>query len=434
MIARRNFVIMMLVVTLGVFSSIVASFASDYPTPTASPDPFATPTPSPQIIWYNEQTPPPVSSVSAAVSFYFIKYMNSTTYTSNYYYTTDGVYTSAGSSYNYRLSGYVPCDGAKTITAYNTISGSFVYMRSITFFDVDKNVILGHNFDSYSNPSTAYTNIPENAAFVRVSVSSSYSGTAAANRFRIGTAPEVVSTSDSFWRSEFQPNSFYQTEDGSVILTVTAPDFACDEVFLDVRFGNSYVPAHNFSGKFSFNVLNGGTGDVAYPLEYNDPREHSDPVYPYLYTYFINSSGDRLYSDYYSSGTSMPFFANSHISNDYFSGFILSVPLYKPTGLLANSIITFSMQNLMLDDKSVVIAADSDSAISDLDQLGDDLAVVPPSPGVIFENINNLTLQLNDSNFNSLDWFGPSNGILMTMCITVFCLAALGYILYGKRG
>lgn len=434
MIVRRICAVL-LVVTLVILMTTVATFASawdDYPTPTPSPDPYASPTPSPQIIWYNEQTPPPVTSVNASVAFYYVKFLQSTTYTADRYYTVDGTLVTAPSSSNFRLSDYIPCSGAETIALYSRSTSRFVNMRTITFFDSDKNVILGSNFDDYVAGTTEWHHVPGNAAFVRVSLTTVNNIINSNAFYRVGICPSNVHVNDPFWFDFFQPNSFFQTEDGNVILSVDAPNFAFDEFCLDVRFGNGYLPAHNFSGLFNFTILDGGSGTTYYPLEYNDLREQANREYPYLYTYYVDGSGQKQYSDYYSSSSGIPFTANAQISNGYFSGFVLHVPCNKPTGYLANSLVSVVMSNLKLDDKSVVITQVASNALDELSHMGDALAMPSPNSDAILNELDAINDRFSNSDFSDFNWFGGNDGIFTTMCVTVVLFACLGYIFFGK--
>lgn len=426
---------MVIVVTLVILMATVTTFASgwdDYPTPSPSPDPYASSTPSPQIIWYNEQTPPPVTSVNASVAFYYLKYLQTTTYTANKYYTADGTLVTASSSLNFRLSDYVPCSGSQTIALYSRASSQFVTMRTITFFDSDQNVILGSNFDDFNSGVIEWHHVPDNAAYVRVSLKTSNSAANAGIYYRVAVSPSNVHVNDPFWFDYFQPNSFFQTEDGNVILSVDAPNFAFDEFCLDVRFGNGYLPAHNFSGLFNFTILDGGSGTTYYPLEYNDLREQANREYPYLYTYFVDGSGLKHYSDYFSSSSSIPFIANAQISNGYFSGFVLYVPCNKPTGYLANSLISVVMSNLKLDDKSVVITQVASNALDDLANMGDAIAMPSPNSDAILNELDLINDRFANSDFSDFNWFGANDGIFTTMCVTVVLFACLGYIFFGK--
>lgn len=305
-------------------------------------------------------------------------------------------------------------------------------MSSVTFFDSDYNLIPDSNFCDLNNPVTEWHHIPSSASFVRVSLVTTSNVSITSQRMRVAVSPSNIHPGDAFWFDYFQPNSFFQTDDGNIILSVDAPNFAFDEFCLDVRFGNSYISAHNFSGLFNFTILDGGSGTTYYPLEYNDLREQANREYPYLYTYYVDSSGQKQYSDYFTSSSGLPFNANAQISNGYFSGFVLHVPCNKPTGYLANSLVSVVMSNLKLDDKSVVITQVASNALDDLSNMGDALAMPSPNSEAILNELDAINDRFSNSDFTDFNWFGGNDGIFTTMCVTVVLFACLGYIFFGK--
>lgn len=413
------------------FTAFASSGWDDYPTPTYTPDPNA-PSPTQRL---PEMVPPNVTDIQASISFYYMKFLQSTTYTANQYYSVDGTLITS-STYNWRLSDYVPCNGAKTIALYSRSTNRFVNMRSITFFDADKNVILGHNWSSPTDECLVWHDIPSNAAYVRVALITVNNVVNSNAYYRIAVTPDYVSPSDdAYWRDNFQTVSFYQnTDTGAVIFEVSNTGFPADELYIDIRFGSYYVQAQTFSGLFSFSILDGGTGNHYSPLDYNDLTDaHANRRSASINAYYIDNNDIRHYSNEAVFSNLNPFDAYVHLTDGLFSGVILSVPLNYPTGILASSFISVGISELKLNSVPAYVQYNIDNANGILEDLGSRLDALPtPNTNYIYSHIDSMYVQMQNDDFLNFQWFGPSGGIVMTMCVTSFSLAALAYILFGK--
>ena len=371
---------------------------------------------------------PDLLHLSGAFSAYYIKYSKSTTFTPASYLDSSGnVISFTGAAVSDYIALMPTLD--KMICLFNHISSSFIYIRNVCFYDSN------HNFISQSTGLfVSFTNIPSNAYYFRIGFFSGYNESQLAYYFRVLVSPSVETFSglvpnSVFWRDYIYTYAFVQS-DGDVSITLHS-SYAVDEVFLEFRFSDSFISANLISGEFFFELRDGSYSNNYYPVYYTDPTEHVDKVSAFLMPFYEQSDGSVVISlSSYSESYSNPFRFNSTCPYNCFTGFRITVPLNQPTGILPNSDVHILLSDFHVDTNPVFV--DAINVVNDLNISGEGLVLPTPNTGVIFDQIDGISNQMNNSAFRSVSWFGSNDGILASMMVTLLLFAALGYILFGK--
>lgn len=400
---------------------------SDYPTPTPSPDPYnptvrpATPTP---VI---NSTSVTAIHVNASLAVYFMNYVQQVSW-SNGNIQSDGTLAAGG---NYRTTPQLSVNGIKLIACRNYSNDAWMPFYSVLFYDSDGNPISG---GYYTGTFYNFTNIPDNAYFVRFSISAAYSGSQAKERYRPALSPSLVDIyDDTFWFTQVSPISYLVNDDGLLTFSVQNNNFPVDDLMVYIDYSDSYISGNIVSTSIFTQVRDGRYNNSLYPLEYNDSNDREADSSLTFVPYYYDDIGDRIYSAFFDSTQSAnPFNCSAELSSKKFSGFRAIIPLFKTSGLQTGTEVTCAIDPVQIDSITVIADSIVSNVIDDLNSVGDSLVLPTPNVEVIYNQFNNVVGNLNNQDFRSVQWFGNSDGILVTMMVIVFVFGFLGYLFYGK--
>lgn len=365
------------------------------------------------------------ADITFSIKGYFNQYIVDTSYTSGQYITSDGT-SGSDSSVNLRLSDFVPVYAGGTFFSYNVSNSNLFPLIYVCFYDSNYSVVSGGFDGNYLQPSLpgnyiTFISVPSNAAFVRYTILGSYSGSGATNRYKAVAAPQSGVNANNYQYLWSEISDVTMDSDG--VITLPYQVYTYTYVMLDFRFFNSTFQFSSLAFN-CYTTYTGGYFDGERLLTYGSGGISVD-------SYFIDDYGNMTVDGSIGySETDNPYRCYAQIPYDRFSGFRIYISLLP--GQVSTS-LKIKVYDFELDGVGTLVHLQMNNAINDLENIGDQLEVPSPDPSAIYANINTITLQMQDANFGYLDWFGPANGILMTMMVTVFTFAALGYILYGKR-
>lgn len=416
-VAKKFSVITVILITLCVFSFTV--FADSTPTPDVTPYP-----------WY---TTPPLQPihVEGAFSAYFIKYSRSNSFVSSSDIDSSGnIYSINGRAISDFISISPTLD--KMICYLNAYSSLLTTFRLVAFYDSNYNFI-----SQFTGSFVSFTNIPSNASYFRIGFFTSYNETQLARYFRVLVSPSIEpftgTVPDSYFWRDYIYTYAYSVSDGKTLLSLYTGSYPVDELFLDFQFSDSFIPCDVVSCSLLTEVKDGGYNNSFYPVDYNNRDDHTQVSYALFNPYYFDSDGSKTFcSRNTSTQRNNPFSPSVRLEEGMFSGFTFVVPLNKPDGLTAQSQVNITLSDFTINYNDVVV--DSIDSLSEMDRISSELQLPTPDTGIIFDNLNITVQQMQNTDFYNVDWFGPSGGILMTMLVTVFTFAALGYILFGKKG
>lgn len=358
------------------------------------------------------------SSVTFSICGYYTQYAANVTYTQGSQIWPDGTISTAGSN-NYKLSSVFSVVPGGTLFVYRSDSSNPIHrLYGVCFYDSQDNVVPGGIDGSIE---TYFLAVPSTAVSARVTVYRSGTAAAAATNSHPVAAPRagVDSSNYQYLWSEIQGITI--DEDGVVTLPYQVNAYTW--FWLDFKFFDSTYQFDNIAFTF-YSTYTGGYFTGERLLDYEALS---------LTTYYTDDSGNTEY-DVLGSVTSTsgrnPYRFETAINRSRFSGFRLTCN----TGGQVSTSIKVQIYDFALDGEGVAVQLEARHAVADLDNLGDQLVVPSPDVSAIYNNLSNVVVQLNDSNFGSFAWFGPSGGVFITMCVTTFTFAALAYILFGKRG
>lgn len=358
------------------------------------------------------------STVTFSICGYYTQYSADVTYTQGSMIWPDGTISSAGSN-NYKLSSSFSVVPGGTLFVYRTDASNPLHrLFGVCFYDSQGNVVPGGIDGSIEYYFLA---VPSTAVSARVTIYRTGTVSAAASFSHPVAAPQsgVDSSNYQYLWSEIQGITI--DEDGVINLPYQTNSYTW--FMLDFKFFDSTYQFDTLAFTF-YSTYTGGYFSGERLLEYEALT---------LLTYYTSDSGNTQYDvfgfDSTSSGRN-PYRFENVITNSRFSGFRLICNI----GAQVSTSIKVQLYDFELDGEGVALHLEARHAIADLDNLGNQLAIATPDTSAIYNNLNNVVVQLNDQNFGSFDWFGPSGGIYITMCVTTFTFAALAYILFGKRG
>lgn len=357
------------------------------------------------------------STVTFSICGYYTQYSANVTYTQGSMIWPDGTISSAGSN-NYKLSSSFSVVPGGTLFVYRSDGSNPIHrLFGVCFYDSQGNVVPGGIDGSIEYYFLA---VPSTAVSARVTIYRTGTAAAAATNSHPVAAPQagVDSSNYQYLWSEIQGITI--DDDGVIILPYQTNAYTW--FMLDFKF---------FDSTFQFDTL-AFTFYATYSGGYFTGERLLDYSLLSLNTYYTDDSGNTQY-DVLGTVTSTsgrnPYRFEAAISQSRFSGFRLNCN----TGGQVSTSIKVQLYDFELNGEGVAVHLEARRAISELEDLGNQLELPTPDVSVVFNQVNTVVGQMNDSSFNSLDWFGPSGGIFMTMIITVFCFAALSYILFGKK-
>lgn len=359
------------------------------------------------------------ANITFSVKGIYTQYALNTTWEAGKYVDASGNLNGNGAA-SFRLTDYIPVTPGGSVFIYRTDTFNLYGLYYVSFFDSEKLPVSGGiNWNGSTAPQ--FCDVPVGASYCRITTNTSVVN--AANMpyyFRIVSAPTHcdVHNYQYIWSAM---DDITIASDGTITLPYQTNAYTY--AMLDFRFFDS---TFQFSS-LAFNCLTtytGGYFEGERLLEYGSGGISVD-------SYFIDDSGNMTVDGSIGySESDNPYRCYAQIPYERFSGFRIFISLLP--GQVSTS-LKIKVYEFELDGVGTLVHLQMNSAINDLENIGDQLEVSSPDPSAIYQNINNITLQMQDSNFGALDWFGPTNGIVMSMMITVFTFAALGYILYGKR-
>lgn len=370
------------------------------------------------------------ATVSYRIRGYYTQYAASVTYTANCRIESDGTIVTVNPSNFKTSSAFAVTPGGYVFVYRSDSSNPLQSITSICFYDSQDIVVSGGY--SYGDPNTPQTfvPVPQGAVKCRLTITRSGTISAAASYSKPIASPsdfgEVNSDNYHYLWSELDNVSI----SSAGVVSLPYQTVAYDCVMLDYVFFNSAYQCDNIA----FSVLTtytGGYFEGERLVSYNDFGIQSG--------YFIYDDFGRLQyqgsfvGDVYSN----PYRVTSKLSTGLFSGFRLMIGAPAEVPGSEGSVSTqmhIKVYDFELDSVDISVELEADSAISGLEAVGEQLVLPTPDTSVIYSNLQNVVVQMNNQDFGNFSWFGPSGGIFVTMCVTSFTLAALAYIVFGKRG
>lgn len=336
------------------------------------------------------------------------------------------------SSGNYRTSAMftIPL-GGKSIIVRNTESGNYLRSLYIAFYDSNNNLIY---VESPQFATATFYDIPySDAAYFRITVSGSYNVTNSNRYYKIvcpPTSQQHTTPSQSLNYLWDSPEDLTVTDDYAYF---SYQPYGYNEIMMDYQFFDDARSTRHLNLEMLFECTASGVAGSPYEPDLFD---YTDVVY--FRVYYYDSYGQK----HYWAG---PNDAWAHLEFDTVTGtcYTSEPYMYLEPGLFSGFEIRFRCSGVSnyirarllyfeLDDSALDTVIETSDSITDLNNIGDALALPTPNSEVILDGIDNLAGQLNNGEFNSISFFGSSDGIFTSMCVTVLLFASLGYIFFGK--
>lgn len=358
------------------------------------------------------------STITFSVSGRYTQYASRTTFENAAYITSDGTYYVSQDT-QWKLSDPFSVIPGGSVFMYRADTYALLTLRHVVFYDSNGSVVQP-GFDDANNIGTQFVTVPSGASTARISYKTAISLSNANNVCRVVASPTVVNQSNytMIWT---QLENVTIDSDGVINIPYQVNSYY--GLVLDFRF---YDSTYQFS-TLSFTSLityTGGYFTGERSLVYGSHGINVD-------SYFIDEGIVHYDGSIAYSTSNNPFTCYAQIPYERFSGFRIEVDL--DPGMVSTA-LHVKISDFELDGVGTAIQLEADDAINELDRIGNQLDLATPDVSQIYNNLNNVVVQLDDSNFGAFDWFGPTNGIFITMCVTSFTFAALAYILFGKRG
>lgn len=381
---------------------------------------------------------PVPDSVIGRVHAYYYKYAVYQNWTANYYVNSEGVLTSGTSSLNLRTSSLIsltPDSGERTRTiavrAHN--SDAYFQIRHLEFYDSDQVHISGYGYQASevggSGPLfISYGEIPENAAYFRVTIRGSSTGSTARNNYLPLLIPEVLDSLE-YVDTYFWSTPIDLTIDSSGWFYVPYQVYTINALYFDIDFyGNEPINISSVDAVLKFEInRNYGSGGAWESFSLPETT-----TFIGFNSYYIDETG-RHYnstipvSDLSDADLGLLNFA-SDLNPASFSGFTLSFDCSY-----VSSDIRGRIWNLILGSVEVDVALAVDDVLNDLEQLGQALSVPTPDLDTLL-NVGGVLDNQNDANASMImSTIASDGGLITTMMVISVSLTVLGYILFGKK-
>ena len=359
------------------------------------------------------------AQITFQICGYYTQYAQNVTYTQGSQIWPDGTISSAGSN-NYKLSSSFSVIPGGTLFVYRSDSSNHLHrLYGVCFYDSQGNVVPGGIDGSIEKYFLA---VPAGAVSARVTIYRTGTAASAGTNSKPIAAPNSGVDASNYEYLWSEIDDITLDANGDIVLpyqTNAYKWFMLDFKFFDTTYQFSNI-AFNF-----YATKTGGYFSGERLLDYSLLS---------ITTYNTDDSGNTNYhlldAVNVTSGEN-PYRYSSAISHEYFSGFRIYCEI---DGGDVSTSIKVRIYDFELDGEDVAVHLDTKDALNELDELGEQLELPTPDTSIIYQNLNIVVNNLDDDNFQLFDWFGPSGGIVVTMCMTTFTFAALGYILFGKKG
>lgn len=359
--------------------------------------------------------------VSISVKGYYTQYGFSSTQTSHSWITADGT-VNTNNSVSMYLSNYIDVSGYNYLFYYRTSDNAKSFFRHIAAYDENQNIVplAGYDTQNSGTPSSPlyFYHIPDGVKYVRVSQNYTSSP-------RFVLAMQLTSTD---YLNNYFNYVYNRIEDISIVNDNTVTSLYQVNGYNYLMFDFQMFDYNRSIETLSFDTF----------MTYTD----SDGTYQYdlskdvvLYVYQINADGSvgQQIESLHTQGN--PHSWTLNLGNSKLAGFRLLVPAPLVTGsgsgVSAGTYVSIQFDNFNIDGLDVAARLEAQSAMNDLQNAADSIAVPTPDTA-FFDSTNNVVSQYNDPSFSLVNWWGSNTSVITAMLVTVLTFAALGYILFGK--